>query len=455
MMSDDPRHLPDETLIDYADDPASLSNRRAVEDHLASCAECRAKLDDFRVLASAMRDEETWWAAEEISDGGGLAIREFIARREAEDAEAERMLRPLLESSYRFSYANVARKKRFQTAGVVRLLCETTRHECDRDPRFALTLAETACFIADTLPDDDYPAAAVNELRGTAWKEYSTVCRHLQRFEAGYDALNRAERAYRRLADPGMQLATVELCRALLLWEQQRYDDALRSARSAAAQFAARRETERYFQAKEVEATILHRKGDVAAACETYSAAFELADSIGDPEMKARAARNLGIAYRDRGDIGEAGKYLLVALQLYEALEKHAMVVHTRWSIARLSLSAGNFIDAAQRLPALILELTRLGMRGDAASAQLDHAEALLILGRYEEVETACGDLFAFFRQAQMLTGAMTAAAYLKEAAASRKLTRRHFEQVRKYLEDLERSPELAFVPPPDPPHAA
>jgi tetratricopeptide (TPR) repeat protein len=451
MIMDDadlPRHLDDEILIDYADDPSSVPNRAAVEAHLDACAACWTKLDDFRLLAEAMRDEETWWITREIADEGrAQALRKAVAGRATEDEEAERLLRPLLDSEYRFRYTNIVRRKAFQTGGVVRLLCRTAHDEVDRNPRFAQAIAETAAAIAEGLPDDYYPAGAVNELRGTAWKEYATACRYLARFDSGFDALNRAERAYRRLVDPGLQIAVVKLARAILLWEQQRYPEALEIVRSAAHMFSERRETMRYFEAKEVEALILQRQGNVADACETYRTIFDLADTIGDLEMRARSARNLGIACRDGGDMGSASKYLLIALQLYESLDQRGRIVHTRWSIARLALSAGNARDAAQRLPALILDLSELGMAADAAHAQLDLAEALLLLERFDEVHDACTSLFAFFRGANMLTGALTAAAFLREAATSGTLTSQHIQRVRTYLSELERHPDLAFAP--------
>ncbi len=50
-----------------------------------------------------------------------------------------------------------------------------------------------------------------------------------------------------------------------------------------------------------------------------------------------------------------------------------------------------------------------------------------------------------------MITGALTAIAYIKEAAAARKLTPAGVDAVRTYLRRVERQPELVFVPPPQP----
>ena len=266
---------------------------------------------------------------------------------------------------------------------------------------------------------------------------------------AALDALARAERAYRRLIDPDTHLAAVDMARAAMLFEQQRYDEALPFARKAADVFSGRRDMKRYFDAKEWQAVILHRLGDIAAARVTYQAAYDMADGADDVEMKARAAIDLGIAYHDEGDLGSASKYLRVALQIYEGLEQTAMIVHTRWWIANVSLAGGNATDAAQRLPAIISELESVGLASGAARARLDLAEALVQLGRFDEVHAIASALVTYFRNAAMITGALTAAAYLKEAATNRSLTADGVRHVRQYLADLERAPDLLFLPPP------
>ena len=449
-MTNDREHVAEEVLAAYAEDPDSVEDRAAVEEHLAGCGTCRATVDDLRMVMAAMRDEETWWIAGEMINGNGQrALREFMERLETEDAEAEGMLEPILESQYLFTKANITRRRRFHTGGVVRILCERTLKECDREPRFASVLAETAAAIADVLPDDYYPADAVNELRGRAWKDYSTACRYRGDFPGGFDALARAERAYRRLSDPVVHLATVDMAQAAMLFEQQRYQEALPYARKAADVFAERRDMRRYFDAKEWEALILHRLGDIASARETYQAVYETADAIEDAEMKARAANNLGIAYLDHGDLGSASKYLRVALQIYEGLGQTTMVVHARWWIANVSLAGGNASDAAQRLPAIIDGLEATGRASGAARARLDLAEALVQLGRFDEVHAIASALVTYFRNAKMITGALTAAAYLKEAAMNRSLTVDGVRHVKNYLADLERAPELLFLPPP------
>jgi tetratricopeptide (TPR) repeat protein len=443
-------HIPDDLLIEYADDPSSHPE---IEAHLNACSECWNRLSFYRTLNAELREEETWSAEEELRvQRGQQAVRAFADRIAAEDAEAHRLLDTVVDSPYRFARARIPARKRFRTGGVVRLLCEAVREECKNEPPYALVLAETAQLIAELLPDDYYPSRLVFDLRGRAWKEYAVVCRHLARYEAGLHALNRAERAYRHVADSGVGMAAVNLARAILLWKVQRYPEALSFAQSASREYERRRNKRQFIEAQEVEAVILQRTGEHLRARTIYQRAFDAADDLENWDMKARSAQNLGVSYRESGDLGSASTYFLVALQLYENFNQHALAARARWSIARLSLAGGNFIEAVKRLRRVIPELESKGLMNDVADAKLDLAEALLMIGEISEVEMVCSEIAVFYRHSGIANGALLAAAFLREAAFKRTLRRHHLEHVRHYLSAVRETPDLPFAPPPPSP---
>jgi tetratricopeptide (TPR) repeat protein len=198
-----------------------------------------------------------------------------------------------------------------------------------------------------------------------------------------------------------------------------------------------------------VEAVVLERMGEHLKARDIYERAFDAADDLENLEMKARAARNLGVNYRDAGDLGNAGKYLLIAMQLYEELRQDVSVARTRWSIARLPLVAGNFPEAERRLRIALRDLDAKGLQNDLADAKLDLAETLLMTGGLNEVEMLCAQVAFFYREAGLVTGALTAATFLKEAASKRLLRQEHVKVVRNYLLAVREDPELPFAPPP------
>jgi hypothetical protein len=91
----------------------------------------------------------------------------------------------------------------------------------------------------------------------------------------------------------------------------------------------------------------------------------------------------------------------------------------------------------------------QLGMVTDVGLVGLDIVEGLMAIGRVNEVGPLASHTFNIFREARMLTGALTAIAYLKEAAETGSLTAAVVNTVRSFLKQAERQPELLFVRPP------
>jgi hypothetical protein len=87
----------------------------------------------------------------------------------------------------------------------------------------------------------------------------------------------------------------------------------------------------------------------------------------------------------------------------------------------------------------------------DAALVSLDVAEFLLAQNRYEEVEDICRSTMQAFELAGLsyTTRAMTALAYIREAASQRRADRTLVRDVREYIRELPRQPNLLFAPSP------
>ena len=88
-------------------------------------------------------------------------------------------------------------------------------------------------------------------------------------------------------------------------------------------------------------------------------------------------------------------------------------------------------------------------MPTDAAIAAVQLAEMLHATGRDRDIPHLLNGVVQAFTQAGKLTGALTALAYLKEAAVSGKLTNTLTSHVGRYLVRVDRQPALLFAPPP------
>src|SRR6185436_20707006 len=163
------------------------------------------------------------------------AVRALEALLAAEDAEAERLLRPLLGSPAIFRRAGITALPFMRTAGIVRTLCAEARQLRERQPMHALLVADAAIAIADQLSASRYPAALLDELRGNGWYERANVLRYLGRYPEALDALDVSARAFGRSPVSAFTGAIVDYLRSVIYVELDRSDDARRLARTSAS----------------------------------------------------------------------------------------------------------------------------------------------------------------------------------------------------------------------------
>ena len=444
-------HISKGELALFAFNPAAVSTERAFEirRHTASCAECQADLDFVAVREEHLASDDVWEPL--VGSETYASLMSYGARLEAEDREADALLSPLLANSAQTAWTNIVSQKRFRTGGVARRLSDEAHRVCENEPLDALTFADAAITVAESLSDDIYPARAVNEVRGTAWKERANALRLLGEFSDALESLNRAERAYKRLADCGVPLANVAFVRAAVLYEQQRLDEAATMAEVAERGFAHGGEEDRRMKALYLRANLRYEARDIRAALPLYRQVLEYGENRQDAEWIARASYALGNCFIETQDLGEASIHFHKALILFREVGPATERVRTEWGIARIFLHGGKHSEAIRRLRDVRAEFEQRQMVTDAALAGLDTAEALLVSGHMAQIVPLAQHVFSVLHAAGMLTGALTAISFIKEAANAGTLTREDVQAVRMFLRRAERQPELVFAPPPKP----
>jgi tetratricopeptide (TPR) repeat protein len=440
-------HIPEHDLAIFAFDPAASPHRSEIETHIAACAACRTTVDFMRVTDADLGDEEVWeWTAGSATMNSLLAMAAQIA---TEDAEADELLKDLLHAPAVTAWTKIQNIKRYRTGGVARRLSAHAFSIFEREPLDALTFADAAISVAEALPGDAYPARAVYELRGTAWVQRANALRLLGRFDAALDSLTHAERAYRRLTSSALGLATVAFVRATVLNEQQRHEQAAAMAEQAEMAFAHLGDDERRMRALCLRAYIAFEQRNLVDATTLFEQVLAYGETLNDPVWIARGSQALGNCFLDRQNVGEASIHFHRSLTLFTELGITSERVRTEWGIARMLLEVGKHADAIRRLRDVMAAFESLGMVTDAALAGLDTAEGLLASERTREIIDLAAHLFFVFTDAGMLTGALTAIAYIKEAAARGTLTPGDLQVVRGFLRRAERKPDLLFIPPP------
>ena len=440
-------HLSDAELARFATDPYSVTaeRRQAIEQECATCSICRTSLDFFSVV-----DVEDL-AELDVSEPEDQ-MRAYVERIAREDAEADELLaeRKFLSSAMKTAFTNLQSDKRLLNGGIVRRLCAHANSICESEPLDALTFADAAISVAETLPDETYPWNAVFELRGTAWKERANAFLMLGKFPSALDALIHAERAYQHLREPSFGLSTVALVRASVLYEQGLLDDAMASAKRAEYGFAHIGQEERRMRALFLRASISYEAGDVSRAVPLFQQVIEHGEAVNNERWVARGSYAAGNCEWKRGNLAYASMLFHKALLIFRKIGPEGDRLATEWGLARVVLHGGNRSEAIRRLRNVAEGFERASMITDGALAWLEIVDTLLAMGHSKQVGDIAARLFRIFKDAGMIPGELAAVAYLKEAATQGKLTPRGVEAVRNYLRRAQRQPELVFELPPE-----
>jgi tetratricopeptide (TPR) repeat protein len=434
-------------LSAFSLDAKSIIDRQEVAAHVESCALCQEGLTEYRALDGALRHSETWEHVTTLqSPGDRFAQLQAVRKRvQAEDEEANRILKPLLDSPLRFKSATLEKKPRCHTAGMVRMLCAAANERHESRPKFSLQLTITACAIAKALPDTKDSGRRLSI--AMALRERANALRYLGQFSEALQALEYAERFLD--ATPGadeFDRAFVWLIRAIVFMKNDRLSEGIVLARDAARVFGEYGDRDRELSSIMVEACCLSFSGHAHDAASAFVHVADIARERGNIRALASALQNGANALVDLREFDRAERFYSEALVLYDELRAPTEHARTTWALGTVAVGRGNLEEGAARLDASRTELARLGLTNDAALATLEWAEVRLALHEHEGVAAACRKIVIAFSSEGMQRHAKEALATLHEALDANDATPEFVHRVRVYLEQLPANPSRGFV---------
>jgi tetratricopeptide (TPR) repeat protein len=237
--------------------------------------------------------------------------------------------------------------------------------------------------------------------------------------------------------------------RSMILRSKEEWTAAAALARKAAQDFLRYGDVTRYCSARMTEAVIFFDSSQYRQAIAVYDELRVHYAQLPEGSL-AQARHNEGLCHREVGDFEKAEECFANAIELCERLRMAVLRAKARWHLARVLMRRGRNEDALQILSSLRQEFEELGMAHDLACASTDLAECLLALGRPHEVGEFCRLAIKYFRDAGLVysAGAMTALAFLQEAASLGRLTVKGVADVRVFVERLSTQPGLLFAQP-------
>jgi tetratricopeptide (TPR) repeat protein len=447
MMSE--RHYDEEALITLLE-----RDRHADDPHLSACEPCSETLESFRLISDALHDQNVWDKREVRTEAIPATIanlRAFADRMTNEDTHAEAVLTELLAGPREEWMPRLREHPEWRTAGVVRKLIAATDRAIDTMPPDAVEMTSMATDIAEGLDATAHPAGTISRLRGAAWRERAYALFYTGQYPAAEKAVTRSQTCFEACVVADYDLARLGIVSALVSRAFERHLEARAVARSSSTTFSLFNDARRAISSRLTEVQLLFSCGDwVSAEHILHDLELQVRDSD-DPHLHARILSNLAYCYRRLGRIEPAIRFYDLATTLYEELGVETDATRNRWSSAAMLVEGGRFEDGLLRLRRVHAEFERLGMISVAALAALDIAEVLLNERRFDEVEEICRASMAAFERAGLsyTARALTAIAFICEAAAQRTADRALIRGVRDYIERLPAQPQLLFAPPP------
>lgn len=443
------RHYDDEALISLLE-----SNRAGADLHLPSCPPCTEKLDSFRLIADALRDPDVWDTRDVRTDPVPATIatlRAFADRMTDEDSRAEVLLEELLAGPRETWMPRLAEHPEWRTPGVVRKLIDAGRRAIDTMPPDAVEMTALATDIAEHLVPSELPSDTVARLRAAAWRERSFALYYTGQFVDALAATVRSEQNLRGSLVNEYDLARVGIVRTLVLRALERFGEASETAAASASAFATFGDLERLASARTAEVHVLFSRRDfrkAAAILESLEHSLRKSDHAFTHGM---VLANLGYCWREIGEYDRAILFYDMAAALFAELGSPTEALRIQWNTAVLTIKAGRTVEGLSRLETARNGFESFGMTSEVAFVSLDMAELLLAQGRFGQVETICRRAIEVFSQSGMphSTKAMTAFAFMREAADQAKASQEHVRTVREYIRRLPAEPSLLFAPPP------
>ncbi len=444
-------HIHEDLLAEYIlSGGGDVQESGAIALHLTECEECQTQFRRMTTFLEALTAPGVWDATESeagTTDRKGTVL-EFAARCQQEYDEARVAFGPLLADAVGFILERAERHPEYRTTGAVRVLSEAANAACERNPLHARNLAGVAVAIADQLSTADYPADTVHTLRGLAWKERANALRFLAEYPAALDALDHAERELSGLGRNAFELGNIAYIRASVLMYMDRLDEATRQAAESARLFAAHGDTQGWMRARAVEAGVLSYRREFAQAAAAFEQLRAYAESNDDAIGLARHSYNLATCFLELADATHATPLLLDARRIFEERGMRTELVRTDWMLGVLSRVKGQFEESIVQFRTVRKASEKLALPEEAAHITLDLIESLLLVNKTGEIASLCSEVMRYFRRSGRLRQALTAAAFLKEAAAQGSIRVETVQHVRSFVQRLDRQPDLLFVPP-------
>lgn len=321
-------------------------------------------------------------------------------------------------------------------------LCLESQRLCAEDPVRAAAVAELAIKVADQVVGEK-PWRA--RLLGFAWAHVANALRVQRDFKAAERAFLSADRFWKAGEDAGnglLEAGQLLVFKALLRWEQRRFEDAaelLEQASAAAGSVKFR------VQVLISRAKLLKEMGDLELAVALLQEASDTAIPDDDGRIALCVQHSLadGLSKLDR--FPEAEALLPAAIDLSRKCGGEVDFLRFLWIEGRVAAGLGKMTEAVAALRRVRGEFAARHMSYDTALVSLELSALYAEQGLVQDVKTLARHMVPILRARNVHPEVLSALALFRQWAEREQVTAKFAREVLSYLRKARHDPGLRF----------
>jgi tetratricopeptide (TPR) repeat protein len=342
--------------------------------HLAECAACRERFTTNVLPFDTARRQDR---AREFAAAAARLERE---RGSSADVVARHLRDTPVDEWPRLAESNALRNN-----AALEELSEEVRKRLERNPVEALTIANLATSIAESISASSYPPIVIAQIRATALRDRANALRYLGRLDEAFDAIETAEARLNEFPGATHDRAVVWFVKAMILGQMDHFDEAEQLITAASVIFADVNDSVRFLQAGLVYGNLMARQEHYAKAQSIYRDLLEVAASSREVETEARLYNNLGYCAANLDDFAAANIHFSQSIAKFTDLGFPAEVARTERGAGIVLIGKGQFDLGAERLQEARSAFTSLHMPEEAGLSALRLIEAMVERGNTDE----------------------------------------------------------------------
>ncbi|HEY2321455.1 MAG TPA: hypothetical protein VGJ82_01205 [Thermoanaerobaculia bacterium] len=367
---------------------------------------------------------------ERVAEFAAAARRIVVERSNAADVVTQ-----LLRDTPREEWLSLAGRPELRNNGALEQLSRQIDAALDRQPQDALPLSLLATKIADSLPDDQYPAVVTAQVRAHAWKDRAQALTFNGKHEEALHAIETAETLLRSFGTVAHDEAIVRFVKATVLQSVRRFEESQSLLAACREVFLEHGDRRRLIACGIAEGMLLFRRGEFTGAIEVFAPLVEVAQTSHDMSALAAIHNNIGFCLLEKHDVTSANIHFSEAIARLNDLGKSVDALRTEMAIGRLLISKGQSAHGLVKLRRARTQFLANHLAEEAAICGLDIAAVLLVEDRDREAKELVDTIMSDLRSAQLNDRSRAALEYLERELEAHDATPAIVRQASEFLQ--------------------